>query len=332
MVAHAEAHERNQPSLRLAPEHDMVPLHAFRGGLSGNERDALFLNPGTGRFVEAGYVRGVDSDLDGRAVLPFDPDGDGDLDLAVLSLQGLRVLENRTPPAAFARVRLEGPAEGAVVRLTAGRTQVQRADSVVGFHTLRGRDLHFGLGSTDRIDAIAVTWPDGKSETWRDLPVGQRIRLARGRPAVTEPLRAWPSETRPRTVAFDPKAPVLTLDGASEPVVGQGATLINVWAPSCAACADELPVLDRLDVPGVRVVAVSAQVEPEPVRAFAQKLGLKLPVRLASEAFVRAYFDDAGQIPLPTTFVVDAEGRLRRTIRRPLSEAELRRVALSLKP
>ncbi len=315
----------------------MVPLADFRGGLSGDERDVLFVNPGAGPFVEAGYVRGIDLPHDGRAVVPFDPDGDGDLDLAILSLQDLRLLENRTPGARhFVRLRLtakglDRAALGAVVRVTAGdRTVVQRVDRVRGFHSQIGPDVHVGLGAASRVSAVEVAWPSGLRQRWADLPADGRLLLREGEPAAqVEPLAAWPAATRPTPrVAYDPAAPVTTTDGAVEPVAPRGRpTLVNVWAPSCRACADELIALSALHLAhgeALRVVGVSAEVDdPAAVEAYATRAGLTFPVRLATDAFIRAFFGDGGEVPLPTTFVFDAEGQLRRTIRRPLGRAEL---------
>ena len=61
----------------------------FSGGrsFSGNERDKLFLNEGDGSFVDVSALSGADSANDGRAVLAFDADDDGDLDLFVHETQ-----------------------------------------------------------------------------------------------------------------------------------------------------------------------------------------------------------------------------------------------------
>ena len=68
-------------------------------------------------WVDAGWCMGIDAAHDGRALVPFDPDRDGDLDLALWSLGGLVYYENRGAQRA---VHLELiPTEGPAVALGA---------------------------------------------------------------------------------------------------------------------------------------------------------------------------------------------------------------------
>src|SRR5262249_25273299 len=42
------------------------------------------------------------------------------------------------------------------------------------------RTLYLGLGGAPRIDRLDVTWPWGKTETWRDLPGSGAVRVTEG--------------------------------------------------------------------------------------------------------------------------------------------------------
>lgn len=176
----------------------------FRGSWSGYERDCLFVNAKGPRFYDAGQGFDVDFDDDGRAVAPVDIDGDGDLDLAFLSLQGLRMLENRSPARSFARVRLEatkGDAQaiGAQVVLKAGGvTQRDFIKATEGFATQVPLDLHFGLGGATSIDEIEVRWRDGSVESHKNLPVGRRVVIRQGSVPRFEEVPRWPESSRPR--------------------------------------------------------------------------------------------------------------------------------------
>lgn len=88
--------------------------------------------------------------------------------------------------------------------------------------------------------------------------------------------------------------------------------LVNFWATWCAPCVEEMPALARLRVRlaprGFEVIAVNQGEMPERVNAFTGRTGLDLPILMdrdkqAAKAWkVRA---------LPTTFIVDAAGRIR---------------------
>ena len=177
---------------------------AFRGSWSGYERDCLFVNGPGAKFYDAGQAFDLDFDDDGRAAAAVDVDGDGDLDLALLSLQGLRLMENRSPPRPFARVSLRASkgdpqAIGAQVILTAGGvTQRDFVKITSGFATQCPLDLHFGLGTASRIDELEVRWRDGSVEKHRDLEAGRRIVLRQGAAPAYETIPRWPDASRPR--------------------------------------------------------------------------------------------------------------------------------------
>lgn len=176
----------------------------FRGSWSGLERDCLFVNARGPKFYDSGHAFALDFGDDGRAVAPVDIDGDGDLDLAFLSLQGLRLMENRSAPRRFARLRLEAAkgdrqALGARVHLEAGGvTQQDYVKATTGFATQVPLDLHFGLAEAKKIDAITIRWPDGSSESHRDLPVDRLLVIRQGSAPVAQELPRWAASSRPR--------------------------------------------------------------------------------------------------------------------------------------
>ena len=174
----------------------------FRGSWSGYERDCLFFNARGPKFYDAGQAFDLDFDDDGRAVAAVDVDGDGDLDLALLSLQGLRLMQNRSPARRFARVKLEAAkgdpqAIGAQVVLKAGGvTQRDFVKATTGFATQCLLDLHFGLGAAEKIDEIEIKWRDGTVESHRDLPVDRRIVVKQGSAPRVETIPKWSAPPR----------------------------------------------------------------------------------------------------------------------------------------
>ncbi len=88
--------------------------------------------------------------------------------------------------------------------------------------------------------------------------------------------------------------------------------LVNFWATWCAPCVDEMPALarlrERLAGRGFELLAVNQGESPERVAAFLRRTGLDLVVLLDRD---KSAADAWGVRALPTTFVVDATGRIR---------------------
>lgn len=318
----------------------------FRGSFSGYERDRVFYNTNnpSDRFVQGAYVFGLDADHDGRAAATVDIDGDGDLDLALVTLQGLRLFENTAAPRHYARVRLtasrsEAHAVGATVEVTADG--VVRRDFVritEGFQTQVPFDLHFGLGDVTTIEALEVQWPSGEVERWRDLPVDRLLLVREGTAqVVAEALVRWPDGTRPSVIgAPTPTLEAQQLDGDVAPIAGERRpTVINFWAPWCAPCNVELPQLvnlaeryaDEVDFVGMSVELADL----DSVRASIERFAIPYAQFLADETLMERFFGDAAEAALPSTYVFDQAGRLRRLFRGAITEADLDALLLSFR-
>ena len=321
----------------------------FRGSFSGYERDRLFYNAG-GILVPSAYVFGLDGDHDGRAAAPVDIDGDGDLDLALLTLQGLRLFENTTDEQTlpedrrFARIRLTAarsaaPALGAVVTVSAAG--VNRRDYVritEGFQTQVPLDLHFGLGAARRIDRLTVDWPSGARDVWTDLPADHLLHVEEGQRDVgVDVLGRWPDGTRPKPVGAPSTAiDAPRLEGGSGPLAAAGRpAVVNFWAPWCAPCNVELPQLVALagrygaevDFAGVSVELADL----DSVRAMLRDFGITYPQFLAGAPVMERFFGGDPAAALPSTYVFDGQGRLRRQFRGPITEADLDGLLQSLR-
>jgi thiol-disulfide isomerase/thioredoxin len=88
--------------------------------------------------------------------------------------------------------------------------------------------------------------------------------------------------------------------------------LLNLWATWCAPCREEMPRLDALQVrlgdAEFEVIALSIDGAGfAPVRQFYDELGI-LDLGLYNDATMRAGLA-VGMIGLPTTILVDREGR-----------------------
>ena len=120
-----------------------------------------------------------------RAAVFTDFDLDGDVDIAVVELNGpLRLLENLHNRTDDWVVIQPVPALGAEVRLRAGEsTQFRWIRGGGPFQSTASPEAHFGLSEKDQWRPLVaeVRWPDGVSRTVAVEP-GTRTRIIRSEP------------------------------------------------------------------------------------------------------------------------------------------------------
>lgn len=136
---------------------------------------------------------------------------------------------------------------------------------------------------------------------------------------------AGSAPSTPRLEAF-PAFALETLDGGrvDQPALRGHVTVVNVWASWCPPCRSEAPVLRKVAADtaadGVRFLGVLYQDEVAPARAFAERAGMTFPTLIDDGPLARSL----GVRAVPTTFVVDGEGRIRARHFGPITEAQLR--------
>ena len=148
-----------------------------------NDPAVFFLNDGDGTFTEMGATLGVADTGQGRAILCFDNDRDGDLDILVNNNTGMsRFFENNLDNGnRWIQVKLVQPspnheAIGAVIRITSGGvTQMRQVYAGGNYASSHPTAQHFGLGSNTMISSIEVTWPDGSSSTRTNVESNQYL-------------------------------------------------------------------------------------------------------------------------------------------------------------
>lgn len=148
----------------------------------------LFMGDGSGGFVEQSQQRGLLDTGQGRALVCFDVDGDGDIDLFIQNNSGMsRLLRNEaTHSRGWLGVALRNRAPntfavGARIELRAGgRSQMREIQAGSNYLASNPPEAHFGLGAATRIDALQVRWPDGEIERFAVPVFNRRIELVRG--------------------------------------------------------------------------------------------------------------------------------------------------------
>ena len=161
----------------------------------------LFENGGYLGFHEVAEQTGAADKGQGRGVILFDYDNDGDLDIFITNNQeyvadggeGIRrpaapsLLRNDTPTGNhWLKVTLDGAPPlhrhgiGSRVYVTVnGLTQMRELHASTNFVTQEpGRIAHFGLGSADTVDEIRVEWVNGESSVLTNVPVDQHVSIS----------------------------------------------------------------------------------------------------------------------------------------------------------
>jgi hypothetical protein len=70
------------------------------------------------------------------------------------------------------------------------RVQVQEVQSQSSYYSVNDFRLHFGLGEAAKADSVVIRWPNGQTETLRNVAAGQVIYVKEGQGIVrTEKFR-----------------------------------------------------------------------------------------------------------------------------------------------
>ena len=102
-----------------------------------------------------------------------------------------------------------------------------------------------------------------------------------------------------------------------------------MWASWCEPCQRETPALIAFSKahPGLDVIGVATNDAPSDSRRFARQKGIPYPVGVDQEGSVAARYGATG---LPTTVVIDAEGRVADTFYGEISPSQLEGYARQL--
>ena len=134
----------------------------------------LYLNRQGAEFLEVGHLFGVGLQLDCRAAVSDDVDGDGRMDLLMTSFevwpkiqQTMLVYRNNLEPAGnWIGFRFPGgpgvlsPIGAKVVLQTSDRPAIQQIVTGDSHRAQHSSTVHFGLNRSEEVRKATITWPN----------------------------------------------------------------------------------------------------------------------------------------------------------------------------
>ncbi|WP_342509790.1 thiol-disulfide oxidoreductase ResA [Sporosarcina sp. FSL K6-2383] len=146
------------------------------------------------------------------------------------------------------------------------------------------------------------------------------------------------SKDKVKVLAVGDKAPnfeLVDLDGNKHRLSdykGQG-VFLNFWGTWCGPCKKEMPHMESQHVAfegkGVQILAVNIAEPTLKVEAFRDQYGLTFPIAIDKDKSVKEAYNI---VPLPTTFLINEEGKIEKIITSEMTEAEIISYLESIQP
>lgn len=176
-----------QKVLPWAKQHGLTGYGLFgqAKSVAPGERDCLFLSNGGRSFVDVAKTVGLTDELNGRSLVWFDMDNDGQEDLVVGNAEASELLYvgHRDNPNQWLGLKLEGVksnrmAYGAKLWLTTEKLrQMREIYTTNGFLSQSSPRLIFGIPAGDKFKELEIHWPSGAVQKLSGLRLNQYHRI-----------------------------------------------------------------------------------------------------------------------------------------------------------
>jgi len=152
-----------------------------------NDTIKLFLATESGVFTENNIDIGLTDKGQGRAVVCFDRDNDGDIDILLsnhdVDKNSLIFYENSAQLNNYLKIDLKAYGKnifaiGARVYVKDQfREQMREVNINSNFTSQNPTQLHFGLGDVTKVDQIKIIWPNGETQLLTDIEANQSLLI-----------------------------------------------------------------------------------------------------------------------------------------------------------
>jgi len=163
---------------------DLVHVNGFSTPSAGeyfNDPARVFISNGNGTFTESAQELGLNDTGQGRGIVCFDYDKDGDIDIFITNNdQQVKMFRNDGGNQNnFINISLTGlppntQGVGAKIIITAsGQKQIREIRAGSNFVSQNPAYAHFGLGSAEVLDDIDIEWLDGSTSNLQNVAANQ---------------------------------------------------------------------------------------------------------------------------------------------------------------
>lgn len=188
-IAFYDHDEDGRPDLLLANGHVYPEVDRAHLGESYRQPTLVYRNLGNRKFADLSHLLGaaLSTPKPSRGLALGDLDGDHRPEIAISNLNAPPTILRRTGPRRnLLKLVLQGTrsnrsAFGSRVTVTTSQTiQMQELASGGSYFSQHETALYFGLGAATLAGRVDVRWPNGATESWRDLDSSRPHLLVEG--------------------------------------------------------------------------------------------------------------------------------------------------------
>jgi enediyne biosynthesis protein E4 len=203
-IAFVDVDDDGWPDLVIGNGHVYPEVQGQGLGDEYLQPTVLYHNLGNAKFrdvtAEAGPAFQTPRSARGLAV--GDLDGSGRQEIVIINMNALpSILKNTTPTGHYLNVVLE-PTEsnrsgigGRVTVNAGGRKRIAEVMGGNSFYSQHSSTLHFGLGTTSKVDGVEIRWPNGKTQTVPSVDADETLHVKEQRSG--DPRGTYWSVTKP---------------------------------------------------------------------------------------------------------------------------------------
>jgi len=182
---------------------DLINTNGFVGEQFLNDQTRFWRND-NGQYVEVSNQVGITDTGEGRGLLTFDYDNDGDLDIFIVNHAGQPVLYrndggNNNNYLRIKTVGTQSNRDGIGAKITIVPDLEADLDPALGviqgtmFHEVNANSTylaqseitaHFGLGNLDQVDLVSIQWPSGDVQNFFNVDANQLFIATEGQATV----------------------------------------------------------------------------------------------------------------------------------------------------